>query len=100
MTNVDYLINVLPSTRQTDQLLSRAVIEHCKNVGFVNIGRGNVIKEDDIIHALDHGMFSKVTLDVFNTEPLDESSPLWSQEGVTSMSQNYCFVHIFHTNFV
>ena len=84
MTNVDYLINVLPATRQTDLLLSRNVIEKCNNVGFVNIGRGNVIKEDDIIYALDNGMFSKVTLDVFQNEPLVESSALWSHKNVTS----------------
>ena len=53
------------------------------NVGFVNIGRGNVIQEEDIISALDGGMLRAAVLDVFNTEPLPPASPLWSHPRVT-----------------
>ena len=55
----------------------------CHNVGFVNIGRGNVIQEEDIISALDGGMLRAAVLDVFNTEPLPPASPLWSHPRVT-----------------
>ena len=55
----------------------------CHNVGFVNIGRGNVIQEEDIISALDGGMLRAAVLDVFNTEPLPPASALWSHPRVT-----------------
>ena len=55
----------------------------CHNVGFVNIGRGNVIQEEDIISALDGGMLRAAVLDVFSTEPLPPASALWSHPRVT-----------------
>jgi len=83
MSHVDYIINVLPSTESTNNLLNRKTLQHCKNIGFVNIGRGNVISEEDILFALNEGMFKKVVLDVFKEEPLPQSSPLWSHPDVT-----------------
>ena len=62
---------------------TRDILKACKNVGFVNIGRGNVIQEEDIISALDGGMLRAAVLDVFNTEPLPPASPLWSHPRVT-----------------
>lgn len=85
--NVDYLVNVLPATPNTNNLLSRERLKHCNNVGFVNIGRGNIIDEEDTIFALEKGFFKAAFLDVFNQEPLPAESPLWSHENVTSTFQ-------------
>lgn len=85
--NVDYLVNVLPATPNTNNLLSRERLKHCNNVGFVNIGRGNIIDEEDTIFALEKGFFKAAFLDVFNQEPLPAESPLWSHENVTSTLQ-------------
>ena len=83
LASVDYLINVLPATPTTDKILNRDTLKFCKNVGFVNIGRGNVIEEDDIIYALDNNLFSAAVLDVFNVEPLPKSSQLWTHSNVS-----------------
>lgn len=45
---------------------------------FMNIGRGTVIKEEDLINALNKGWLSAAILDVFETEPLCPSSALWT----------------------
>ena len=104
MAGQDYLINVLPSTAETNNILNRCVflsgvmktvwwcdfrenLKHCKNVGFVNIGRGNIISEADILYALDNNFFRGAVLDVFNVEPLPEDSPLWVHPSVLSMRQ-------------
>ena len=101
LESLDYLVNVLPATPETNNLLSRfgfqtlelhdplificrESLKHCKNVGFVNIGRGNIIEEEDIIFALENGFFRGAYLDVFNQEPLPANSPLWSHDEVTS----------------
>ena len=63
----------------------RKTLQGCQNVGFVNIGRGNIIEEDDIVYALDNNLFSGAVLDVFNVEPLPKLSPLWSHPKVSSM---------------
>jgi len=80
---VDYVINILPATPQTDHILGGGVLRNCNSVGFVNIGRGNVIKEDEIVEALDNDWLRGAALDVFNTEPLPADCKLWNHPKVT-----------------
>ncbi|KAG3167491.1 hypothetical protein PI126_g3773 [Phytophthora idaei] len=49
---------------------------------FINVGRGDVIKETELVTALDEGLFSKAVLDVFEKEPLPKESPLWTHPSV------------------
>ena len=60
----------------------REVLRSCNQVGFVNVGRGNIITEGDIVFALDHHHFAGAVLDVFHQEPLPSDSPLWGHENV------------------
>ena len=46
------------------------------------MGRGQLIKEDALIEALDKGWIAGAGLDVFEEEPLPADSPLWSMENV------------------
>lgn len=79
----DYLINVLPATPETDKLLNRENLKHCRDVVFINIGRGNIISEANILFALDNNFFRGAVLDVFDVEPLPKDSPLWAQKNIT-----------------
>jgi len=80
----DYVVNVLPSTTATRYLLTENKLEVCrkKQPVFINVGRGDVISEATIVHALDKGLLSKAVLDVFEQEPLPQESPLWSHPKV------------------
>ncbi|KAI4465914.1 2-hydroxyacid dehydrogenase-related [Holotrichia oblita] len=49
---------------------------------FINVGRGSIISDGDLIEALDKKWLSAAILDVFNEEPLPESSLLWSMPQV------------------
>ncbi|KAG5310594.1 TKRA reductase, partial [Acromyrmex insinuator] len=90
LKNCDYIINVLPSTQDTIGLLNGNVLEHCKgkNAVFMNIGRGSVIKETDLINALEQKWISAAILDVFEKEPLPKESKLWSLLQVTISPHN------------
>ena len=48
----------------------------------MNIGRGAVVDEPAMIAALSEGKIRGAALDVFETEPLPEDSPLWRMENV------------------
>lgn len=80
LTNCDYIINVLPSTPSTLGLLNGNILENCKNRGsiFINIGRGTIIKETDLLNALEQQWILGAILDVFPEEPLSGKSKLWS----------------------
>ncbi|KAK4879334.1 hypothetical protein RN001_007480 [Aquatica leii] len=80
----DYIINVLPATSETTGLLNGSVLKNCeeKKPIFINIGRGNIIKEDDLVQAIKNGWISKAILDVFEVEPLPKDSVLWSMKEV------------------
>lgn len=50
---------------------------------LVNIGRGDLIKDEVLIEALDSGELSYAILDVFDPEPLGKGHPFWRMENVT-----------------
>lgn len=77
----DVVISVLPGGAGTDGLVTRQMLESLDG-WFVNVGRGNVVSEGDILGALDSGGLRGAGLDVFAEEPLPDDSPLWSHRRV------------------
>jgi glyoxylate/hydroxypyruvate reductase A len=45
---------------------------------LINAGRGKLQSDADILRALEDGTLKEASLDVFETEPLPETSPLWN----------------------
>jgi phosphoglycerate dehydrogenase-like enzyme len=78
----DWIIVSLPDTPHTRGLVSRDLLSRCRGAVLLNAGRGTVIDEAAIPHALDQGWLRGAALDVFSTEPLPASSPLWSDARV------------------
>ncbi len=83
LADCDYVVLTLPLTRQTRHLFDETVFKEMKPTAFlINVGRGSLINEKDLIKALKKGWIAGAGLDVFETEPLPESSPLWSMDNV------------------
>ncbi|XP_069954130.1 glyoxylate/hydroxypyruvate reductase A-like isoform X3 [Cherax quadricarinatus] len=57
---------------------SNYVDKYWKNAVLINVGRGDVISEADIVKALDSGWISAAILDVVEKEPLSSESLLWT----------------------
>jgi len=83
LSKVDYLVSILPSTHETRHMFSEDVLSNCKKgCYFINVGRGDVIDEKSLLNALDKQWISGAVLDVFEQEPLPESSPLWKHDRI------------------
>ncbi len=79
----DGVVSTLPGTAATKGIFSAEVIFGFKpGSTFVSVGRGTVVDEDALIHALKNGTVGFAALDVFAAEPLPEDNPLWDMSNV------------------
>lgn len=66
----DVLLLAWPSTPETRGFINAAALEHAKpSLILVNVGRGDLVVDDDLIAALQSGRIFAAGLDVFNNEP-------------------------------
>ena len=85
----DWLAITCPLTPETRGLIDRERIYALpRGAGLINVGRGEVIDEPALIDALSQGHLGGAYLDVFHTEPLPDSSPLWSLPNVIVSPHN------------
>ena len=84
LSTSDYLILLLPLTEKTKTIINSDTLKIVKTGAIlINAGRGGLIKDNDLLKALDSGKLSGCTLDVFNEEPLPPEHPFWSHDKVT-----------------
>ena len=88
LKDADIVVLTLPLTNETANLFNTDRFSQMKNGSiFVNISRGAVVNENDLISALNNNLGGAV-LDVFETEPLEAASPLWDMENVIITPHN------------
>jgi len=76
-------ICLLPSTPATRDLLDATRLAWLpRGAHLVNLARGELVVDADLLDALDRGHLASATLDVFRTEPLPPSHPFWHHRGV------------------
>ena len=79
----DYVVIAAPHTPSTQGWFRRGMFQQMKPTAyFVNIGRGAIVRLDDLVAALDAGEIAGAALDVFEREPLPADHPLWSRPDV------------------
>ncbi len=79
----DTVVITLPLTPRTRHLFDESLFQAMKPSAYViNVGRGPVIDERALIKALQRGWIAGAGLDVFETEPLPDDSPLWGMQNV------------------
>ena len=83
LPHADLVVVTLPLTDATRGLVGAGALAALPaHAVVVNVGRGEVVDQDALVAALEHGRLGGAALDVFETEPLPDDSPLWAMENV------------------
>ena len=83
LPEADYVVITLPHTEETHHLFDKKKFALMKpSAVAINIGRGGIINEKDLIGALQSKKIAGAALDVFEKEPLPADSPLWDMPNV------------------
>jgi glyoxylate/hydroxypyruvate reductase len=93
----DILVVLLPLTPETHGIINRRLLRGLGRQGgagrlpgpvLINAGRGGLQVDADIVAALGAAELYAASLDVFETEPLPQASPLWSHPRVVITPHN------------
>jgi len=83
LPTADYVIVTAPLTDSTRGMLDAHAFAGMKSSAWlVNVGRGAIVVEADLLHALESGQIGGAALDVFDEEPLPPDHPLWALPNV------------------
>lgn len=78
------VVLLLPHTPHTENVLNAETLAMLpKGAMVLNPGRGALVDDEALLHALDRGHIAQATLDTFRTEPLPPEHPYWAHPKVT-----------------
>jgi phosphoglycerate dehydrogenase-like enzyme len=79
LPRADFVLITAPLTTETRGMIGARQLELMKpTAGLINMGRAGVVDYDALARKLGKGELSGAMLDVFDSEPLPSTSPLWS----------------------
>lgn len=77
----DYVLLACPLTSETRGMIAAPQLRMMKPTAYLlNIARGGLIVDDDLVAALREGWIAGAALDAFTVEPLPPESPMWTLE--------------------
>ncbi|WP_433462512.1 D-2-hydroxyacid dehydrogenase [Spirillospora sp. CA-128828] len=83
LAEADYVVLAAPLTPQTRGMVDAVTLARMRpSARLINVGRGALVAEPDLVEALRAGRIAGAALDVFEDEPLPPSSPLWEMPNV------------------
>ena len=83
LKNSDYVSLHCPLTETTKHMINKETLSLMKSSSFIiNTSRGALIDEAALIEALENGVIAGAGLDVQETEPPEENSPLYTMDNV------------------
>jgi len=83
LPEIDCMILCVPLNDETQGMIQRDILTRMKPGSIIiNVSRGPVINESDLIDALHSGHLAGAGLDVVEVEPLHPTSPLWTMDNV------------------
>lgn len=97
VSDARFVILAVPLTERTRNLVDETLLDAMREDAYlVNVARGGVVDQDALVQGLQNGRFAGAALDVFETEPLPESSPLWGMDEVIISPHSGAFTRQYH----
>ena len=98
LPQADFVVMTVPLTEETRGMIAERELRAMKETAIItNVGRGGTIDEDALNEALQEGWIAGAGLDVFETEPLPTTSPLWERDNVIITSHYAGITPHYHT---
>lgn len=89
LAKLDVVILTLPLTKDTKYLFDKRLLDKFKEDSLlINVSRGAIIKEKDLIAKLKKNKNFQAILDVYEEEPLNNENKLWNLENVILTPHN------------
>jgi len=84
LKHADIVVCLLPLSKSTKNIISKDKINLMKKGSvFINFARGPIVDYEAIELSVNTGQIKHAVLDVFNTEPLDKNSTLWTNKNIS-----------------
>ena len=89
LSKINILVCTVPYTKKTHHLLDKRLFKNLqKGTYLINVSRGKVQNENDILKFINNGTLSGAFLDVFELEPLPKSSKIWINKKIQITPHN------------
>ena len=83
LPRADFVISAVTLTPETRGSLNRSVFERMKPTAYlINISRGPIVDEEDLLAAVNGGIIAGAGLDVLSSEPPSPTHPLLNHERI------------------
>ena len=80
LAGADFVVLTLPLTDETRGIIGRAALDAMgPNAYLVNVGRGPLVDEPELLEAVRERRIAGAALDVFAAEPLPADHPFWRE---------------------
>lgn len=89
LSQCDVIVITVPLTDETRNMININTLNSMKqDAVLINVSRGGIVNEFDLLEHLNNGMLKGVALDVFEQEPLPLHNPLWTHPRVLITPHN------------
>ena len=79
----DFVLLLMPATRDTENFMNAERLRRMKaSAWLLNFGRGQLVKDDDLVAAVREKRIAGAVLDVYRQEPLPAEHPFWTTKGI------------------
>lgn len=84
LSQSDFVSVHAPLNARTNNLITYSKLKLCKpTANIINIGRGAIINDEDLVRALNEGIIAGIGIDVYDKEPIPPTSPYFKIEDKT-----------------